>query len=206
MLTAEETSAKLNWGERLAVNTPLRVLQQYFEVSWMAKVCSARGFARALEVGCGRGAGARLIRKRFEPADLHVTDLDLEMMQKASTYLTEGELAGIHLCAADLLALPYPAGSMDAVFGFGVLHHIPDWLAALREVARVLHAGGFYFLEELYPTLYQNFVTRHILVHPRRNRFAGADLRFALEEVKLALIAEWEVRYVGILGVAQKIE
>jgi SAM-dependent methyltransferase len=204
LVSSEETSAKLNWGERLAVNTPVRVLQQRIEINWMARVCPARGFARALEVGCGRGAGARLIKRRFKTAGLHITDLDVEMMSKASRYLSPEERSTIHLCAADLLALPYPTGSMDAVFGFGVLHHIPDWRSGLKEVTRVLRPGGFYFLEEIYPTLYQNFLTRHILVHPHRDRFDGIDLRLALKEANLFLIAEWEVKYVGIMAVAQK--
>jgi ubiquinone/menaquinone biosynthesis C-methylase UbiE len=206
LLSTEETSAKLNWGERLAVNTPVRVLQQGFEINWMAKACRARGFARALEVGCGRGAGARLIKRTFKPAELHATDLDVEMMLKAVRYLSAQERETILLCAADQLALPYPTGSMDAVFGFGVLHHIPDWRGGLKEVTRVLRPGGFYFLEEIYPTLYQNFLTRHILVHPRRDRFDGVDLRQALEQANLPLIAEWEVKYVGILAVVQKNE
>jgi SAM-dependent methyltransferase len=200
----EETSAMLNWGERLAVNTPVRVLQQRFEINWMARVCQARGFACALEVGCGRGAGARLIKRRFKPAELHTTDLDVEMIDKAVQYLSSAERETIHLCAADLLALPYPGGSMDAVFGFGVLHHIPDWRGGLQEVARVLKPGGFYFLEEIYPTLYQNFLTRRILVHPHRDRFDGDDLRLALEQANLPLITAWEVKYVGIIAVAQK--
>lgn len=206
MLSPEETSAKLNWGERLAVNTPARVIQQRLEINWMAGVCQARGFACALEVGCGRGAGARLIKRIFKPAELHTTDLDVDMMHKAVRYLSSEERETIHLCAADLLALPYPTGSMDAVFGFGVLHHIPDWRGGLKEVTRVLRPGGFYFLEELYPSLYQNFLTRHILVHPRRDRFDGNDLRLAMKEANLPLIAEWEVKYIGILAVAQQTE
>jgi len=206
LTSAEETSAKLNWGERLAVNTPVRVLQQRFEINWMAKVCKARGFRRVLEVGCGRGAGARLISKTFRTAELHATDFDIEMMRKAAHYLSLDERQTIYLCAADLLALPFPTESMDAVFGFGVLHHIPDWRAGLREVTRVLRPGGFYFLEELYPTLYQNVLTRHILVHPSRDRFDGNDLRLALKEAGLPLIAQWEVKYVGILAIAKKIK
>jgi SAM-dependent methyltransferase len=204
LLSTEETSAKLNWGERLAVNTPLRVLQQRFEINWMARICRERGFARALEVGCGRGAGARLIKKRFKPAILHTTDLDVEMMHKAVGYLSSEERETIVLCTADLIALPYPAASMDAVFGFGVLHHMPDWRAGLQEVARVLKPSGFYFLEEIYPTLYQNFLTRRILVHPHRDRFDGDDLRLALGHASLPLVAEWEVKYFGIMAVARK--
>jgi ubiquinone/menaquinone biosynthesis C-methylase UbiE len=200
----EEASAKLNWGERLAVNTPVRVFQQYMEINWMARASQGKTFKRVLEVGCGRGAGAHLIKKTFRPDEIHASDLDVKMLGMATRYLSSPERETIFLCAADLLYLPYPDTSMDAVFGFGVLHHIPDWRRGLREVVRVLKPGGLYFLEEIYPTLYQNVLTRRILVHPRHDRFDGTDLRPALEQADLSLIAQWELKYVGILAVTQK--
>src|SRR5262249_52432991 len=38
--------------------------------------------------------------------------------------------------------LPLPSGSVDYVHSSGVLHHLPDTLAALRELRRVLHQNG----------------------------------------------------------------
>jgi ubiquinone/menaquinone biosynthesis C-methylase UbiE len=182
----------------------VRVLQQRIEINWMARASQGRTFERILEVGCGRGAGARLIKEMFRPDEIHASDLDVEMLCMATRYLASQERETILLCAADLLSLPYPDASMDAVFGFGVLHHIPDWRRGLREVARVLKPGGLYFLEEIYPTLYQNALTRRILVHPHHDRFDGNDLRQALEQANLSLIAEWELKYVGILAVTRK--
>jgi ubiquinone/menaquinone biosynthesis C-methylase UbiE len=200
----EEKSTKLNWGERLAVNNPVRVLQQRMEIYWMAKACAAGSFARALEVGCGRGAGARLILTAFKPLDLFATDLDMEMMQKAAGYLSLKEKKTVHLCAADLLNLPFPDRSMDALFGFGVLHHIVDWRAALSEISRVLRPNAFYFIEELYPSLYQNWLTKRFLLHPTKDRFTGADLKEALGRAGLSLIAARELKKVGILAVARR--
>ena len=94
--------------------------------------------------------------------------------------------------------------SFDAVFGFGVLHHVPDWQSALGEIARVLKPGGTYFLEELYPGLYQNFITRHILLHPQENRFHSRDLKQALQERNLELGDCLEIKMAGILGIAVK--
>ena len=104
----------------------------------------------------------------------------------------------------DVSCLPFRAGSVDAVFGFGVLHHVVDWRAALREIARVLKPGGAYFMEELYPTVYRNFITRHILLHPTADRFSSRDLKEALAQAGLPLRQALELKQLGILGYALK--
>ena len=104
----------------------------------------------------------------------------------------------------DVLRLPYKDEDLDAVFAFGVLHHVPDWQAALGEIARVLKTGGTYFLEEIYPTLYQNFITKHILLHPRENRFLSQDLKEAMKKAHLHLESRLEIEKIGILGVLVK--
>jgi SAM-dependent methyltransferase len=43
---------------------------------------------------------------------------------------------------ADLLALPFPDGSVDRVIASEVLEHIPDDATAMAEIARVLRPGG----------------------------------------------------------------
>ncbi len=195
---------KLNWAELLVVNNPLRVFEQRFEIGWMKKHARIPPGGSFLEIGCGRGAGASIIREEFSPECICATDLDPMMMRRAVRYLPGEERRGIHFCAADALRLPLPDGAFDAVFGFGVLHHIPDWQGALSEIARVLKQGGTYFLEELYPTLYQNFITRHILLHPEENRFGALDLKEALKGADLSVQASLEVPFVGILAVLEK--
>jgi ubiquinone/menaquinone biosynthesis C-methylase UbiE len=195
---------KLNWAERWVVNNRLRTVQQAFIMSWMLRNGGRKAFSRVLEVGCGRGAGARLMFKQCDPAMLHIMDLDIEMILKAKRYLSPDELKHTYLLVEDLRRLPYRGSSFDAVFGFGVLHHIEDWQGALSEIARILKPGGSYFLEELYPALYQNFLTKHILLHPRQNRFHSHDLRKALAHVGLSIVAEREASRLSILAVCEK--
>jgi ubiquinone/menaquinone biosynthesis C-methylase UbiE len=196
---------KLNWGERLAVNNPLRVVQQQGEVAWFKARAALPAGARVLEIGCGRGAGAQILLREFRPRELHATDLDPAMLRRAEGYMEPAARRKVTLCAADALCLPHRDRSFDAVFGFGVLHHIPDWRGALREVARVLRLDGTYFLEELYPSLYQNAVTRHFLLHPTEDRFRSRDLRQAIPEAGFQLRDAFEVPLIGILAVCGRV-
>ena len=126
------------------------------------------------------------------------------MIRRAFHYLGRQELQTISFFVADALNLPHPDCAFDAVFGFGVLHHVPDWQGALAEVGRVLKPGGIYFLEELYPTLYQNFITKLILLHPTQNRFGDQDLKSALDAANLAVQASLELKLFGMLAVLKK--
>jgi ubiquinone/menaquinone biosynthesis C-methylase UbiE len=195
---------KLNWAELLVVNNPSRVFQQKFEIAWMKKHAQLPPGGSFLEIGCGRGAGASIIRRQFSPGFLCAMDLDPLMIRRAFHYLEPQELQNISFCAADALNLPHPDGAFDAVFGFGVLHHVPDWQGALAEVGRVLKPNGVYLLEELYPTLYQNFITRHILLHPTENRFRRQELKEALDAANFFVQASFELNLFGILAVLKK--
>lgn len=51
-----------------------------------------------------------------------------------------------HLVAADCTRLPLPGGSVQGIFSAGLLDHLPDPSAALREWARVTAADGVLLL------------------------------------------------------------
>ncbi len=195
---------KLNWGERMAVNNPLRPRQQRLELMLLKRHMTLKPGLRILEIGGGRGAGARLIRNMFHPSRIHATDLDVEMIRMAHTYLSPEDRTGIDFCVADAAMLPFPDRSMDAVFGFGVLHHVPDWQSALNEVVRVLKTGGIYFFEELFPTFYQNFITKHLLLHPQENRFKSHELKETMKQSGLVLGKFFEMPFIEIFGIAEK--
>ena len=65
------------------------------------------------------------------------------------------DLAGACDVRADVVALPFRTGAFDAIKATEILEHVPDPAGALRECARVLHAGGYLvmtapFLERLH--------------------------------------------------------
>ncbi|HPD61473.1 MAG TPA: class I SAM-dependent methyltransferase [Thermodesulfobacteriota bacterium] len=195
---------KLNWAERWAVNNPLRVYQQRLELFFLKKKIKLQPRALILEIGCGRGAGAGLILNEFKPSFLHAFDVDNAMIYKAKQYLSSEQKKGTLLSIADIVRIPYKAQLFDAVFIFGVLHHIPLWREALTEISRVLKPGGVFVFEELYPSLYQNCITKHILLHPKEDRFHSDDLKSALYEKGFHLKAAWEIKSLGIVGISEK--
>jgi len=48
----------------------------------------------------------------------------------------------VDLHEADATRLPFADNSMDCVYSFGVLHHIPEIEQVMREIHRVLKPGG----------------------------------------------------------------
>jgi len=173
-------------------------------IKWIKGVTRVPPQARIMEIGCGRGAGARLLQQEFQPAVLHAFDLDERMIRLAGRYLQGESKDKICLYVGDAMTLPYRDGVLDAVFGFGVLHHLPDWRQGLREIARVLKPGGIYFLEEFYPQFYLNFLARRLFLHPEHDRFYSHDLRAALAEAGFGLQGCLEQKMLGILAVAVK--
>ncbi|MDP9385474.1 MAG: class I SAM-dependent methyltransferase, partial [Actinomycetota bacterium] len=86
-----------------------------------------------LDVGGGTGNYALALRDHgFAPI---VLDCNAAMLERAAA-------KGLTTVAGDAAALPYEDGSWDAVTLISMLHHVPDWRAALREAARVLRPGG----------------------------------------------------------------
>jgi ubiquinone/menaquinone biosynthesis C-methylase UbiE len=135
---------------------------------------------------------------------LHAFDLDHQMILMAGRYLKPAHQEQISLYVGDALTLPYRDEVLDAVFGFGVLHHLPDWRGGLKEIARVLKPGGIYFLEEFYPQFYQNFLARRLFLHPEHDRFYSHDLYRALAAEGFTLQGRLEQKMLGLLAVVVK--
>jgi SAM-dependent methyltransferase len=95
---------------------------------------------RVLEIGLGQGADSEQIIRRG--AIWSGLDLTPESVNRVSTRLRLRGLPYERLECASALSMPFPADSFDIVFSHGVLHHIPDVVAAQKEIARVLKPGG----------------------------------------------------------------
>ena len=189
---------KTNWPEKLWVNSPVRLWVQKREMNFFKSLKELPSSSRCLEIGCGKGAAIPLIKRIYDADRVDAFDIDMAMVR-----LARKRKAGLVL-AADAQDIPYPDESMDAVFNFGIIHHLEDWEKGIREIARVLKKSGSFFFEEIYPPLYANFLFKRILVHPRENRFFEEEFRSAIKEAGMTLQPGYVENRFRILGVAVK--
>jgi ubiquinone/menaquinone biosynthesis C-methylase UbiE len=137
---------KLDPLERWFVNSPLRQTMQALVIRWFRAVIPLSPGAYILDIGCGAGAGARMLAQQFNPRRLFLTDIDLQMVGLAQSRLSQEVLPPTRFCVGDAARLPFRSETAHAVFGFGFLHHVPAWRDALAEIHRVLKPGGGIFL------------------------------------------------------------
>ncbi|MCU0590594.1 MAG: class I SAM-dependent methyltransferase [Desulfobacterales bacterium] len=195
---------KLGPIERWFVNSPLRQAMQALVIRWFRAVMPLGPGADILEIGCGAGAGARMLARQFKPRRLVLTDIDPRMVRLARIRLSHGASPPPRFCVGDAARLPFRSETAHAVFGFGFLHHVPAWRDGLAEIHRVLKPEGLYYFEEYYPSLYQNCITRRLAKHPEHDRFTGSQLREEFARAKLDLRCTLELKRFGILGVCAK--
>ena len=195
---------KVSWLERLWVNSPVRKFVQLQEARFFRKIGTLPAGGKCLEIGCGCGVGARIISRSFVPASIHALDIDLDMLRTAQKRGTTWKNVPMHLLAGDAQELPFPDCSFDAVFNYGIIHHLENWQKGVTEIARVLKDGGMFFFEEIYPPLYANPLFLRILDHPRENRFHGPEYREALAASDLHLLGGYKESRFAILGAAVK--
>jgi SAM-dependent methyltransferase len=93
-----------------------------------------------VDVGCGTGRALPALRAAVGDGGLVIgVDLTPQMLDVARA---RGRAESAALLLADARQLPFPAGSVGAVFAAGLVMHLPDPGAGLAELARVTRPGG----------------------------------------------------------------
>lgn len=92
----------------------------------------------AADIGAGTGFIAAGLVDRV--SRVHVVDGSPAMLAAARKNLAP--YANVEFHEADGTQLPFDDGTLDVVFANMLLHHLPEPLNAIREMARVLRPGG----------------------------------------------------------------
>lgn len=179
---------RLNRLEKLSMNNPLRAaLQRRFEVPRLIAMGGRMSGGRALEVGCGNGYGAALVLEACGADHVDAFDLDPDMVRRARQQLRPfGERARVW--QGDAESIEADDETYDAVFDFGIMHHVPRWQRALAEVSRVLKPGGRFYAEEVLASFILHPVWRRLFLHPVEDRFDAAGFVRGIEGVGLEIV------------------
>jgi ubiquinone/menaquinone biosynthesis C-methylase UbiE len=161
----------LNSLERLAVNNPVRALvQRRVEADWFIGQGGVLPNQRVLEIGCGRGVGIQIIFDTFGARHIDAFDLDPKMVEAARQTLSHfGDKLSVSV--GDATHINAPDSTYDAVFDFAIIHHIPNWRDALKEIHRVLRPGGKLFASEVLRDFISHPIWRRVFDHPQSDRF-----------------------------------
>ncbi len=117
-------------------------LQNRMGALLLRRFCNDRGSAaRILDIGMGTGNLTLQLGQRFPEARVHGCDLALNMLERARQKQELSDWSRL-IATADAEQLPYKPASFDLVASSFTYQWLDDWTAALREVQRVLVAGG----------------------------------------------------------------
>jgi ubiquinone/menaquinone biosynthesis C-methylase UbiE len=87
-----------------------------------------------LDVGCGKGRFARVLRSQYPGADIWGLDISEEMLKSVP--------AGVHTRAGSMTELPFADSTFDFVYATESLEHAVEIERAVNEMCRVLKPGG----------------------------------------------------------------
>ena len=111
------------------------IFQSYFKIfPWNELPPNAIG----IDVGCGSGRWSTMVAPRV--GHLHLLDASTDALAVARQNLAGNTNVSFHL--ASVGSIPLDDNSLDFAFSLGVLHHVPDTMAAIRAIASKLKVGA----------------------------------------------------------------
>jgi ubiquinone/menaquinone biosynthesis C-methylase UbiE len=138
---------KTNKLEFIVMNSRIRAyIQERYELKILLSLTAKKNIQTVLEIGCGNGNGTKLIKKYFSPLNITAIDFDEKMIKIAQKLNKDPNTS---FAVMDASNLDFPDNQFDAIFDFGIIHHIPNWKDCLKELKRVLKPNGELIIEDL---------------------------------------------------------
>ncbi|MGH9866060.1 MAG: class I SAM-dependent methyltransferase [Candidatus Acidiferrales bacterium] len=130
-----------------AVFSDFALVDRTVEAERLLNLIAPSGNERVLDVACGPGTLARI----FAPRVRWIGGLDLTpaMLERAQKDAAANHLGNFRPLRGNALAMPFRDATFDIVVTSYSIHHLPDAVAAIREIARVLKSGGKFGLLDM---------------------------------------------------------
>jgi ubiquinone/menaquinone biosynthesis C-methylase UbiE len=190
----------LNRFEFALMTSPIRALiQEIYEMKKCAGSPVRKLSARPWRSVCGSGAGSAMIMKYFSPARLTCIDPDRKMISLARQRSRNGPVT---FQVMDASELSFNDASLDAVFVFGAMHHIPDpsWKRAIGEIHRVLKDGRQLIIEDMSAETFQHGSGRLLkpfMSHPYDKMLRVGEFREFLEGTGFKILSFVQESFLG---------
>jgi ubiquinone/menaquinone biosynthesis C-methylase UbiE len=184
---------RLSQVEFIAMNNPIRqLIQKNIEFRLFTKFLEKHNIdftgGVILDAGCGSGYSTKLIGSRYSPKELIAFDLMPEQIK-----LARRRYGGARYFVGDVTEIDSPSDKYDAVFVFGIIHHVPEWERALREIHRVLKPKGVLLIDEVNKAGV-DFVEKYLhFSHPKESRFDWAQFVEKLQQVGFDVIEDSKI-------------
>jgi SAM-dependent methyltransferase len=140
-----EVDRSIVFGERPRSHAVERIAPGFFSPAferehlaryeWAARIANGK---TALDVACGTGYGAKLLKRRVE------TILSVDLSEPALRFGSREY--GIRAICANAHELPFTSTSLDAVVSLETVEHLARPERFVAEVHRVLRSGGLFLL------------------------------------------------------------
>lgn len=142
--TVESFGQEWDAFDQFDANELKSIGNEYFDIIGPAHLDKS---SLVLDVGCGTGRWSRYISEKVR----FVEAIDPSNAVVNAVKLT-GEISNIRISQAGVDSIPFADETFDFVLSLGVLHHIPDTAAAMRNCVEKAKIGG-HFLVYLYYSL-----------------------------------------------------
>jgi ubiquinone/menaquinone biosynthesis C-methylase UbiE len=126
---------------------------------------------RLLDIGCGPGNISVGLASAVDPGEVYGIDISETQVELSTEAARDAGHSNARFQVADALNLPFPGNHFDAVHCHAVLMHIPDAMAALAEIKRVLRSGGILGASDL--------INESAFIEPDFGNLKGAIAMFA---------------------------
>lgn len=170
----------------------------------LIEMMNLRGDEKVLDLACGTGDITFAEGEKLPQGQAVGLDITHGMLKIAEAKRQSLNIRNVHYNRADIMQMPYPDNTFDAVTGGYALRNVPNLKGAIQEIKRVLKPGGkIYSLDfghpdnKLYGWGYLQYLTivgslTGILLHGDADTY-----RYIPETLK---------RYPGQRGVQQMLE
>ena len=147
-IESAENEMRLGKKEFYAMNNPVRrFIQKHGEFRIFKHFLTKHKINLSgkviIDAGCGSGYSSKLIMDEFNPSELIAFDIMPEQIA-----IAQKRYKNIDFKIGDLTRINIPGSTADAVFVFGILHHIPAWRKALRNISGFLKQSGVFLVDE----------------------------------------------------------